>query len=742
MKSFLRTAGLIAGLVAALPSSAQEPSTNALVLAGGGARGIAHAGVIAALEEMQVPVDAIAGTSMGALVGGLYATGLNAEQLKLIVDNMAWEDAFKDSIDRDGLPPRRKSDDYDYPSSISVSFKNGSFSVPLGLVQGQQVQQIIKELVLPAEHIRDFNQLAIPYRAVATDIETGDAYIFDEGNLVTAMRASMSLPALLAPVEHDGRLLVDGGLAMNIPVQVGRNMGGKRLIVVDIGTPLRKRDEITSILGVTDQMLNFLTRRNSLDQLATMGEDDILINPDLDGIGMLDFAETEQIYQRGYDAAMAKRDQLQSLALSDSQWSDYLAARVLPVSDTPVIARIDISNNHPVRDELIRVRLSQKIGEPLDRQQLGEDIEEVYALGHWEIIDYKVTEGNVLSIDARAKSWGDDELKFGMNLVTDLEGSSDINLGASYLWSGLTDLGGELYARGQIGDTILAGVQFYQPLDVKSRFFVVPQISYHDQDATTLGPEYELDELVGTWRVRRLSTQLDGGINLFDSVQARLGVFRNKGENRADVELGGNLPEEKYDEGGAMFSLRYDNLDDLYFPTKGQFFFTDYSAYTEDLGADANYERWQALGQAAFSHGRNTLILTAKTGQSLDAPNQPNNYYQLGGLFNLSGLSQNYLSGRQMAFAMAQYQFRLSGDTVLPFDMPSYVGASIEGGNLWSERSDVSSGDFVNAGSVYIALDSPVGPIYFAYGRTEDNLDAIYLALGWPFLSNMHMLGR
>jgi NTE family protein len=737
-------------LATTLPTGVQaETDSVALVLAGGGARGIAHVGAITALEEMQVPVSAIAGTSMGALVGGLYAIGMDAHELRLVVDNMAWDEAFEDSLDRNELPQRRKSDDYDYPASVTLAFKDGKLSIPLGFVQGQQVRQMIKSLMLEADHIDDFDDLPTPYRAVATDIETGEAYIFGEGDIVTAMRASMSLPGLLAPVEHDNRLLVDGGLAMNIPVSVGRDMGAERLIVVDIGTPLRNRDEINSVLGVADQLVSFLTRRNSLEQIATLTDRDLLINPDLTGIGMLDFEHTEVIFQRGYEATMAMRAQLEPLALNDTAWAEYLASRQLPVPQNPVVDHIAIDNDSPLRDDIIRVRLRQQVGEPLDREQLLEDIAEIYALDHWQIIDYDVRRdeqlGDVLYIRADAKTWGIDHLKFGINLVSDLDGGSDINLGASSLWKGMTDLGGELYARAQVGDTILLSTEFYQPLDVRSRFFVVPHLSYRDHDVTTLGPEYDEDFTIGNWRVRRLVGQVDTGINLFDSTQLRLGLFRNTGEYRPDVEIGGALPDDNFDEGGTALSLRYDRLDDAFFPTRGAFLYADYRLLRTDLGSDNNFERWHAMGQAAFSFGgdkRNTLIFTGRTGQSIDATNDPQNYFQLGGLFNLSGLSQNYFSGRQMAFAMAQYQRRLSANTVLPFDMPTYLGASIEGGQLWTDRSDVSSGKFVNAGSIYFAMDSPIGPIYIAYGRSEDAQDALYLALGWPFLNNQFRIGR
>ncbi len=748
-QTLARIALAIASTLSCSALAAAENDGAGLVLAGGGARGIAHVGAITALEEMQIPISGIAGTSMGALVGGLYAIGMDSAQLREVIETISWDEAFEDSLERNDRPQRRKSDDYDYPASVSLAFKDGEISIPLGLVQGQQVRQMIKELVIEAHNIKDFDALPTPYRAVATDIESGDAYIFEDGDIVTAMRASMSLPALLAPVEHDGRLLVDGGLAMNIPVSVGRDMGAPRLIVIDIGTPLRSRNEISSVLGVADQLVGFLTRRNSLEQLATLQDQDILISPELEGIGMLDFEQAETIFQRGYDATMAMRDQLQAHAMDDQQWSAYLAKRSLPAASDPIIDQIEIVNDSPLRDDIIRVRLRQQLGEPLDRQQLLDDIAEIYTLDHWQIIDYEVlrdaTGSDVLRISAQAKSWGIDHLKFGVNLVSDLDGSSDINLGTSYLWKGLTDLGGELYGRAQVGDTILFSGEFYQPLDVRSRFFVVPHASYRDYEATTLGPEFSAEDTLGTWRVRRLVTQFEAGMNILDSTQLRMGLFRNKGEYQPDKEAGGSLADDRYDEGGAIFSLRYDSLDNAYFPTRGAFLYGEYSLLRDELGSDNDFERWQGLGQFALSFGherRNTLIFTGRTGQSLDAPNEPQNYYQLGGLFNLSGLSQNYFSGRQMAFAMAQYQRRLSANTVLPFDMPTYLGASIEGGQLWSDRSDVTSGDFVNAGSIYFAMDSPIGPIYIAYGRSEDAEGALYLALGWPFLNNQMRIGR
>jgi len=711
-----------------------------LVLAGGGARGIAHVGVIQALEELHVPVDAIAGTSMGALVGGLYATGMNGTDLQQVVSVMDWEAAFSDKIERGDQPIRRKADDYDYPIKVSLAFKDGQLSFPLGLIQGQQVRMIIKELMVDADHISDFDRLPIPYRAVATDIETGEAYVFDRGDMVTAMRASMSIPGLLAPVEHDGRLLVDGGVANNVPVNVARGMGTTRLITIDIGTPLKSREEINSVVSVADQMLGFLTRKNSIEQIETLSDQDFLIRPELEAIGMLDFDHEAAIVAQGYQAAMAMREELSQLSLDEAGWASYLAGKELSVPTSPVIEYVDISNNSRISDDIIRLRISQPIGEPLDRDRLRADIADIYALDYFELIDFEVarTEGRAgLVITAREKTWGADDIKFGLNLVTGLEGSSEINAGMSYRLKGLNRRGAELYGRAQLGDTLLLTSEIYQPIDLGSRIFLAPWISYHDQEVLTIGPEFDFDEVFGSWRVADLRLQLDVGANVFGNSELRLGMFRTKGESRLEISSNDLLDEGTFDQGGAAASWRYDSMDNIFFPRSGGFMYGEYELNRTDFGADENFERWQFMSQGALTFGesdRNTVILTVKTAQSTDSANEPQNYYQLGGLFNMSGLRQSAFSGRQMFFSMAQYQRRLSKTSVIPLDMPVYAGFSVEGGQLWSERSEVDLGDLRAAGSIYLAIDSPLGPVYIAYGQSVKSQSAVYFSLGWPFL--------
>src|SRR5262245_17811640 len=251
-------------------NSSANSSTNAaatarprigLVLSGGGARGAAHIGVLKVLDELHVPVDAIAGTSMGAVVGGLYASGLSAREVESVVTSLNWQDAFRDRPSRTELTFRRKQEDQNFLVKFPVGLRAKRFLLPRGLIQGQKLNQTLRQLTLPVAEIEKFDDLPIPFRAVATDLETGDAVVMSEGDLTSAMRASLSAPGLFIPVERDGRLLVDGGLSENLPIDVMHAMNVDVLIVVDVGAQLLSRARLDSAPVISNQMLAILIRR-------------------------------------------------------------------------------------------------------------------------------------------------------------------------------------------------------------------------------------------------------------------------------------------------------------------------------------------------------------------------------------------------------------------------------------------------------------------------------------------------
>src|SRR5688572_19320751 len=324
---FAALALLAAATVSAQPEpagvSAQRPRLG-LVLSGGGARGAAHIGVLKVLEENRIPVDAIAGTSMGAVVGGLYASGLSASDIERVMTSVDWQDAFRDRPARTDLNFRRKLEDQNFLVKFPLGLKGRKFRLPRGLVQGQKLTQILRGLTLPVAQIESFDDLAIPFRAIATDIVTGDRVILDHGDLTTAMRASLSAPGVFAPVDSDGRMLVDGGLSSNLPIDVARQMGVDILIVVDCGFPLLERGKLVSVATVSNQMLAILIRHNTAEQRKTLKQSDVVIDPALGDFSSLDFTAHAEAMRIGEEAARGQSQRLAALSLPPEEFDTIL----------------------------------------------------------------------------------------------------------------------------------------------------------------------------------------------------------------------------------------------------------------------------------------------------------------------------------------------------------------------------------------------------------------------------------
>src|SRR5688572_24220470 len=350
--------------------SAPQPATSrpriGLVLSGGGARGAAHIGVLKVLEENRIPVDAIAGTSMGAVVGGLYASGLSAADIERVMTSVDWQDAFRDRPARKDLNFRRKLEDQNYLVKFPLGLKGRKFRLPRGLVQGQKLTQILRGLTLPVAQIQNFDDLAIPFRAVATDIVTGDRVVIDHGDLTTAMRASLSAPGVFAPVENEGRMLVDGGLSSNLPVDVAREMGVDVLIVVDCGFPLLERNKLDSVATVSQQMLAILIRHNTTEQRKTLTDRDVLIDPALGDFSSLDFGEHTKAMKAGEEAARGATERLVGLGVTDPQYARIVSARATHRSAPPTIGFVKPAAGSERYTDAIDSLFGYQVGKTVD----------------------------------------------------------------------------------------------------------------------------------------------------------------------------------------------------------------------------------------------------------------------------------------------------------------------------------------------------------------------------------------
>lgn len=706
-----------------------------LVLGGGGARGIAHIGVLKTLEELRIPVDCIAGTSMGSIIGGLYASGMTPEKMSETVQHIDWPKAFTDGPPRADLPFRTKQEQRVLLTDIGVGVKDWSVQLPRSLLQGQNLSLLLEELALPAAEVRNFDRLRIPYRAVATDLATGKPVILGSGNLATAMRASMSIPSALAPVELDGKLLVDGGVSDNVPVDVARTLCKPDVIIaVDVGAPLAPASELTSVLSITEQLTTILTVRNTEEQLKSLGPKDIRITPDLKDLSSIDFDRSAEAEKIGYAAAQAQRSVLSRLSTSPDDYRAYLAARpaVLPDTDRPVIDFIRVENNTRLADEVLEKQVDIQPGDRLDPQQLNRNLNMIYGMGDFQQVDYALVEEDGktgLVIEAREQYVGDNRLNFGLFLGANLKGDSLFNISAAYTMTQLNRLGGEWRNFVQLGGNTVLETDFYQPLSADQDYYIDPYLSYQ---------LYNLDlqnesstETGASFRVREIGAGLEVGRNLEHWGRLSLGLHYSAGRN--DLRFGQPFDDEgEFNNSGYSLRFAVDTLDSINFPTSGNFANLRYYSALAGLGADQNVQTLNLDAFKPYTWGKSTLIPRLRLGGTLDGDPGPENLFLLGGFLNLSGYQIGQVSGQYVAFGELIYMYRLDSASAA-FTIPLYAGGSLEVGGAWYDLDKISADTLIPAGSLFLGADTPLGPFYLGAGLANGDQASMYLMLGKLF---------
>jgi NTE family protein len=731
-----------------------------LVLSGGGARGMAHIGVLKVLEDLKIPIDCIAGTSMGAVVGGLYASGMSAHDIEKTMRSVDWQEAFRDAPPRRDLGFRRKQDDRNFLVRLPLGLKHGQILLPKGLIQGQKLQETLRQLTLPFSNSTDFDRLPTQFRAVATDLETGSAVLLDRGDLAIAMRASISAPGVFPPVDYQGRLLVDGGLAENLPVNVARDMNADVLIVSDVSFPLQDRGHLDSALSISNQMLAILVRKDSDRQKRTLGPLDILIEPELGSATSTDFTAAIGTVTQGEAAAHGVADRLAALSVSDAAYGRYLALRAAREPGLPPLQFVRVDKESKRYEKTIMAEMQPLVGKPLSPEEVGKRITELYGLGNFETLDYTLAEQRPgagaaavaagatevqaptaeapadedesgLEIRARRKSWGPNYIRFGLNLDDDFQGDSHYNAAARFILTEINALGAESLTDVQIGSDPKVVSEFYQPLDPLRNWFVAPSARIEVRDL----PIYVNNGEVADFRDREAEADLDFGRNLGSWGEIRVGVHRITGATH-DRYGDPDLVEPQYNEGEFFFKFSYDQLDNVHFPRAGQTFTLQWDADRTDLGSDFSRDRTSADYLVAESRGRNTLLWWTSVGTTLDGDVKPTalpEFYSLGGFFNLSGLAQGSLIGPNYAITRAIYFRKIGRGGEGFFEFPAYIGMSLEVGNTWERRGDIDWGGAHKDGSIFLAFDTFLGPLYLGSGYDSRGTSAYYLFLGRTF---------
>ncbi len=694
-----------------------------LALSGGGARGAAHIGVLKVLEELKIPIDFISGTSMGAIVGGLYASGMSPAELEEMISRIDWNAAFADEIPRRDRSFRRKRDDDLYLIKHKPGISRSGLRFPPGLLDGQKIDLLLKRYTLHVSGIRNFDDLPIPFRAVAADLATGGTVVIGGGDLALAIRASMSIPVVFAPREIDGRLLADGGVGSNLPIDVVRRMGADIVIAVDISTPLQGREELGSVLAITDQLITIMTRRNTDEQIASLETTDVFIRPDLGDITTASFTRAAEAIPAGFAAADSLRGRLAAFAVPAEEYGAFERRRSIRRAP-PVIDEVRIVNHSRIGDGVIAARLHVKTGAALDVDRLEKDIDQIFGLELFESVYYDVVDEDgraVLTITVRERSWGPNYMQFGVAVFEDFEGPN-FNLGAAYIRTAVDRLNGEWRTGAQIGQEPGAFTEFHQPLDAKLRFFVQAAASISERaDNIFDGDGRKIAEL----GVMQYGIRFAAGRELGTWGEFRAGVLRESGEIKTQVGPP-DSPSSDFDTGEGFVQLSLDELDDAYFPRSGGTARLRFGASFAGLGADVEYEQGSFDGAYAASVGRWTGLIGASFGVTMDSDAPYQSLFLLGGFTRLSGLEEHELRGQHAALLSVLLYRRLGDFSVLSF----YAGLSAEYGNTFDRREDIAFDAGIAAGSVFVGIETILGPVYIAYGLAEGDRGNYYLFLG------------
>lgn len=697
-----------------------------LVLGGGGALGFSHIGVLKVLEEQRIPIDYIGGTSMGSIIAGLYACGMSPGEMEEFLKGLDWNEVMSDATPRRELFYRRKRDDQRYLFEMGLNW--GGPKMGTGMAAGQKFNNLMEYITLRTGAVTNFDQLPIPYRAVATDLQSGTPYVIDHGSVAVAMRASMAVPGVFTASEIDGHILVDGGIVDNLPVDVVKKMGADIIIAVDVGSDADVVDpeSLKSLTGIMGRTYTIAQRPEQMEMFRLA---DVGIQPKLAPLTAAQFDRVADFIPKGEEAARAKAGALAKYAVGAETYAGFLAKQRRANPQTITVGAVTVSGEQRVSEASIRGRIRSRPGEPFDLQQVNRDLMRVYGIGEFEQVLFTLKpqpDGTrTLDYGVKEKSWGPLYLKMGLRLRSDFEQDADWAMLLNVTRMSLNALGAEWRNELQLGSTQDILSEFYQPLDTRGFLFLAPNVEYKSE----LQDLYDGKDHVAAYDVKKFEGRLDVGLQLRSWAELRAGPAW--GRAKADVETGdADLPEVDENYAGWAASLVVDRQDRTLFAREGHYAEVRGLFAREAMGGERDYDKVTGAAKKQLSYGDHTVTLGLQGGTSLGSDLPPYVQFTLGGPFGFAGLAENQFRGSYLGIASLGHRYRL-------LELPSQLGRGIytiarfDVGNVWDEEVDLD--DLRNGGALGVGADTAIGPLYFAYGRADGGFGRIYFSLGTAF---------
>jgi NTE family protein len=726
------------GLLCA-PASARQASAAAatapaprprigLVLAGGGAKGGAHVGVLKVLEEMHVPVDCIAGTSMGAVVGGGYAAGLSSSELEQFLKNVDWKTVIGGVGDRALEPAEQKRATGATSLKLELAIKDRRITGPGGIIRSTSIESVLREYVSQARAVEKFDDLPIPYRAVATDMLSGTMVVLDHGDIATAMRASMAIPGAFSPVRTDQYVLSDGGMVRNIPVDVARNLCADVVIVVNLLKPVVTPDQLRGAVSLATRSMDVMIQANEAVQLQSLTARDVRIDVEPGNIGFAEFERMPETIPLGEAAARKVAAQLAPLALPAAEYADWRHRVAMRQGIQTTVADVRFEGLKRVNPQYLQSITQIRPGDHVNGDMISQDARRMAVLNDITTVDYDL-EGDpanpVLVWRPIEDPFGPDYLRLGLGLYLGGEGDVNFLLALQHVRYWLNSLGGTWRNTLQIGTLALFDSTLYQPLTARQSVFIQPDVLV----SRSVESVFDDNQQVATYLFIDRGARFDAGVNLSLDAQARLGYWIDR--RNTEVYTGLNsFPTVSVTDAGPAFTVTYDSRDATTFATGGMAAEARVLGSDGTLGGTRDWELVEAAVRKAVLLGNLRVWLTGAAGTEIGDDLPADRAFALGGPESFPGYAIGELRAREYWVAGGNFLYPLTTFARLK-EQNFYGGIGLQAGDLYDRVDPVPNGRVYSI-SAFFGGRTPIGTVTFGAGSAGGTTHswAIWLGLG------------
>lgn len=708
----------------------QRPKIG-LALSGGGARGLAHIGVLRALEEQHIPIDYIAGTSAGALIGGMYATGMSVDEIEQRVKSMNFEKILFEKSDRRTQTQFTRDIEYQGNGMVDISItRGGAIALPKAVINGARVEEVLREILKDYPYQMDFDRLPIPFRAVTSDLSTGQKVVLSKGILAQALRTSMSIPAVFSPVEINGQLLTDGMVASNLPINVVREMGADRIIAIDVGSGLLPKDKIKNVVNVSEQLLNILVERNVTDEVKTLSNQDLYVKVDVGDIANLQFNRIDEALKYGYEAMKQTpvTQQARTMSVPTAQYNALVAQHQSTPAKPKIITFVRVETNGLANPETLQNIIQVRAGKPLNMDVVKTDIKNLLNIDRIESVQYDVLpvgNGHELVYYVGEKDIAKNVLRAGIEMSSNSLTNQKFSLHLAHRNIWINSFGAEWRSYLTLGNNTQFKTEFNQPLSSGQNWYIRPKASFTvENNSAYLSGQNKAST---DYDVRRQNIGLQIGQTIGSIGEWGVGASWQDTRLKANyTNLALPIDADHQKRLTIDAEVTFDQLDDFYIPTQG-YYTKLYASASPKKTNDKHYLQAGIRSIWAKRMGQNALVLDVEAAGHNNSGSVYTSPYRLGGYHRLSGYEQNQFIGNYLLFGSVSYRHRS------PWKMlnePLILGASLESGNTWNSLSDIDTKGLKMSGSLFGAINTPIGPAQIGIGITRKGHANVYFYLG------------